>query len=120
MADLEEGHTSLLSFQQAIGGSLSKSQRVREDPDQNEEPLQISRSGSTVIIVPALEEIVVPAALTQQPPSFPPSNLPPSPPTFPSFLQYRKLRPLLSSVMLMWHKREHQMFHTRLVELVLE
>ena len=61
-----------------------KSQRVREDPDQNEEPLQISRSGSTVIVVPALEEIVVPAALTQQPPSFPPSNLPPSPPTFPS------------------------------------
>ena len=46
MADLEEGHTSLLSFQQAIGGSLSKSQRVCEDPDQDEEPLQISRSGS--------------------------------------------------------------------------
>ena len=101
MADLEEGHTALLSFQQAIGGSLSRSERVCEDHDQDEEPLPISRSGSTVIVVPPLEEILVPAALTQHPPSFPPSNI-------------------LLSVMLMWHKREHQIFHTRWVELVLE
>ena len=39
MADLEEGHTALLSFQQAIGGSLSRSERVCEDHDQDEEPL---------------------------------------------------------------------------------
>ena len=77
MADLEEGHTALLSFQQAIGGSLSRSERVCEDHDQDEEPLPISRSGSTVIVVPPLEEILVPAALTQHPPSFPPSNIPP-------------------------------------------
>ena len=30
MADLEEGDTALLSFQQAIGGSLSKSEQVCE------------------------------------------------------------------------------------------
>ena len=73
MADLQEGHCSLLSFQQAIGGSLSKSERVGQDLDEDDEPLLISRSCSTVIVVPALEEIVVPAALTQLPPSHPPS-----------------------------------------------
>ena len=31
MADLQEGHCSLLSFQQAIGGSLSKSECVGQD-----------------------------------------------------------------------------------------
>ena len=80
MFDLEQGTTSLLSFQQAIGGSLSRSARVTQDMDEDDEALECS-SGSVVITVPALNEIVVPAELippaaTSQPTSHPPS-LPP-------------------------------------------
>ena len=81
MFDLKQGTTSLLSFQQAIGGSLSRSARVTQDMDEDDEALECS-SGSVVITVPALNEIVVPAELippaaTSQPTSHPPS-LPPS------------------------------------------
>ena len=57
MVDLQEGKTSLISFQQAIGGSLSRSQRVVE-VDGDDEPLPIS-GRTAVIIVPSLEEIRV-------------------------------------------------------------
>ena len=72
MTDLQEGHTALMSFQQAIGGSLSRSERVQDVDDEDDDPLPVSRSGSTVIVVPSLEEIRVPPALTQLP-SLPPS-----------------------------------------------
>ena len=83
MFDLEQGTTSLLSFQQAIGGSLSRSARVTQDMDEDDEALKCS-SGSVVITVPALNEIVVPAQLippaaTSQPISQPtpqPTSLP--------------------------------------------
>ena len=39
MFDLEQGTTALLSFQQAIGGSLSRSERVVQDLDEDGEPL---------------------------------------------------------------------------------
>ena len=83
MLDLQEGKTALMSFQQAIGGSLSRSERVGQEMDDDDEPLQIPRSGNTVVTVPALEEIVVPSALTQLPSSLPPP-LPPSLPTSPT------------------------------------
>ena len=35
--------------------------------DEHDDPLPVSRSGSTVIVVPSLEEIRVPPALTQLP-----------------------------------------------------
>ena len=60
MFDLEQGTTSLLSFQQAIGGSLSRSARVTQDMDEDDKALECS-SGSVVITVPALNEIVVDA-----------------------------------------------------------
>ena len=75
MFDLEQGTMSLLSFQQAIGGSLSRSARVTQDMDEDDEALECS-SGSVIITVPALNEIVVPAQLfppaaTSQPTSQP-------------------------------------------------
>ena len=47
MTDLQEGHTALMSFQQAIGGSLSRSERVQDVDDEDDDPLPVSRSGST-------------------------------------------------------------------------
>ena len=89
MTDLQEGHTALMSFQQAIGGSLSRSERVQDVDDEDDDPLPVSRSGSTVIVVPSLEEIRVPPALTQLP-SLPTLPSLPSPQT-PVSTQFRHI-----------------------------
>ena len=78
MFDLEQGTTGLLSFQQAIGGSLSRSARVTQDMDEDDEALECS-SGSVVITVPALNEIVVPAQLIPPAATSQPTSLPLSP-----------------------------------------
>ena len=55
--------------------NVVRSERVVQDMDEDDEPLQYSRSGSIVIAVPALEDIVVPAQLI--PPPAAASYLPP-------------------------------------------
>ena len=87
VADLWVGNISLISFQQAIGGSLSWSDRATEDAEMEDvEPLNC-RQQSVDIGVLGLAEIKVPEALhppsiqTSAPPltpSCPPSH-PPSP-----------------------------------------
>ena len=58
---------SLLSFQQAIGGSLAKSVHMADnDFDPDNDPLTVSKSSS--IRVPSLEEIVIPQDLAEQHP----------------------------------------------------
>lgn len=76
MLDIQEGKTSLISFQQAVGGSLSRSERVCQEIDEDEEPLLLSGIRSSVIIVPTLEEIRVPPSLS--PSSFQPQFLVPA------------------------------------------
>ena len=69
----------------AIGGSLSRSDRVTQDMDEDDEALECS-SGSIVIVVPPLNEIVVPAQLIPPPAaasSLPTSLSPSRPPSLP-------------------------------------
>ena len=68
MLGLQQGKTALISYQQAIGGSLSKTRRATEDLElEDVEPLNCPRR--VTITVPALEEIKVLEAFR---PSVPP------------------------------------------------
>ena len=76
MSELELNYTSLISYQQAIGGSLSRSDRASaaEAELEDVEPLNCPQR-SLNIQVPCLEEIKVPLALR---PSVHPAPTPPS------------------------------------------
>ena len=85
MFELEKGNTALISYQQAIGGSISRSEKfTRGDLDEDSEPLICPRS-NVVIVVPDLEEIRVPPAPVQHIPALP--VLAPAPVTGPSASQ---------------------------------
>ena len=64
MLGLQQGKTALISYQQAIGGSLSRSDRatVADAELEDVEPLRCLQRSLT-IRVPGLEEIKVPLAL---------------------------------------------------------
>ena len=65
MTEVQKRQRSLLSFQQAIGGSLAKSVHMADnDFDPDDDPLTVSKSCS--IRVPTLEEIVIPQDLAEQ------------------------------------------------------
>ena len=81
MLDLKEGTTALMSYQKAIGGSLSRAERICHDMDDDDEPLPISRSSTIFIVVPTLEEIQLPPSLSLLPSA---SLLPPSHPPHPA------------------------------------
>ena len=71
MSELELGNTALMSYQQAMGGSLSMFDRATEVEDaefEDVEPINCPRR-SVNIRVPELNEIKVPLAL--RPPSSP-------------------------------------------------
>ena len=61
MIELHKGNTALLSYQQAIGGSISRSEITKGGLDEESEPLVCS-SSNVFIVVPTLEEIRVPPA----------------------------------------------------------
>ena len=74
MLELQQGKTALISYQQAIGGSLSKTRRATEDLKlEDVEPLNCPRR--VTITVPALEEIKVPEAFCPSVPPPPPPSL---------------------------------------------
>ena len=50
----------MISFQQAVGGSLVKVQRVTEEIDEDVEPILLPRN-PVEVVVPALKDITVPA-----------------------------------------------------------
>ena len=60
MIELSQGSIHLISFQQAVGGSLAKVQRVTEEIDEDVEPILLPRN-PVEVCVPALEDITVPA-----------------------------------------------------------
>lgn len=61
MIELEKGTIDLLSYQQTMGGSIFRSEKVTQDLDidyDNEHPLE--RTNGVEIRIPPLEEIEVP------------------------------------------------------------
>ena len=60
MIELSQGSIHLISFQQTVGGSLAKVQRVTEEIDEDVEPILLPRN-PVEVCVPALEDITVPA-----------------------------------------------------------
>ena len=60
MIELSQGSIHLISYQQAVGGSLVKIQRVTEEIDEDLDPI-VLQNNPVEVAVPALEDITVPA-----------------------------------------------------------
>ena len=60
MIELSQGSIHLISYQQAVGGSLAKIQRVTEEIDEDVDPI-VLQNNPVEVVVPALEDITVPA-----------------------------------------------------------
>ena len=60
MIELSQGSIHLISYQQAVGGSLAKIQQVTEEIDEDLDPI-ILQNNPVEVAVPALEDITVPA-----------------------------------------------------------
>ena len=82
MIELSQGSIHLISFQQAVGGSLAKVQRVTEEIDEDVEPILLPRNPVEVVVL-ALEDITVPGSSRVQ--------------TFNSFLRARPVEILQPS-----------------------
>ena len=80
MIELSQGSIHLISYQQAVGGSLAKIQRVTEEIDEDLDPI-VLQNNPVEVAVPALEDITVPAEYRLWL-FFPPSLISCLPPTF--------------------------------------
>ena len=60
MIELSQESIHLISYQQAVGGSLAKIQQVTEEIDEDLDPI-VLQNNPVEVAVPALEDITVPA-----------------------------------------------------------